>query len=105
MERIRGPACPDCGCEDSEPIPGGIFGPQYRRRRCRHCGQKFSAPAEANGSGGRLPATAHDMYPKCTGCGSTKTRVVSTYTKSPTVLIRTYQCGACGGTFQATGSS
>jgi len=48
LERVTGPECPDCGCQDSEVVQqGDMFGAAFERRRCSHCGRVFSGPLGA----------------------------------------------------------
>jgi hypothetical protein len=70
LERVSGPECPACGCEDSEILdhqeltarrrpPGGLQLEEVKcsrtRRQCNHCGRLFSisTPWTVDGKGVR----------------------------------------------------
>lgn len=103
--RIDGPACPSCGCRDSEKIerrpretkPGpkkteeSWFAKQTSqgdRRLCRYCGREFTA------------ADAEEMVPygttTCPACKSTNVEVIRT--AKP---IRYHKCRDCGNHFKS----
>ncbi len=52
LQRVEGPECPRCGCEDTELLEEVTrWGKRSERRQCNHCGKVFYAdlPPEEDG--------------------------------------------------------
>ena len=101
MKRIEGPACPECGCEDSQVIArGSRWGKPTERRLCNNCGRTFTADVKANGE--KMAADSAGAEPiiyqiiKCPRCGSEDTYIA--HTCRP---VRYHKCRACDATFKS----
>lgn len=106
LERVVGPACPRCGCEDSRVLDRAKWwGRVNCSRRCAACGHQFSAPEVEHATAGvEMPeaeepqesasVTFHVI--RCPHCGGEKTRV--TKTMRP---VRYHRCRGCGQNFKS----
>ncbi|MFH1268668.1 MAG: hypothetical protein ABIK89_23325 [Planctomycetota bacterium] len=100
LDKVNGPECPACGCEDGEVLELSTwFGQPRERRRCNHCGRIWLANVEPPAE---IPQPEDVDRPvvyqltACPHCGSTRTHVTST--RRP---IRHHKCLACGWTFKS----
>lgn len=109
LDRCDGPACPHCGCQDTEiDRRRRRWGAASTRYRCRNCGTTWHptrwtaesaepATAEPNGNGEVSAGGAVIYRPvRCPECGSTDTKVTST--RRP---VRHHKCRACGAAFKS----
>ena len=95
FDRVEGPACPSCGCEDSVEVGQFVrWGKPATRRRCGHCRETFVAadPADTEPTDDAVA-----FIPiRCPVCKSPETRVTST--RKP---VRYHRCNACKHTFKS----
>jgi DNA-directed RNA polymerase subunit RPC12/RpoP len=95
--KVDGPACPDCGCRDSEVISRAhrqddvtsYFGCQggAQRRQCRYCGREFHGATTDEPQ-----AYAVNRCPKCRS-----SEVIVVRTVRP---VRYHKCVACNHRFK-----
>lgn len=107
LERVRGPACPHCGCQQGDTLSestetryerqGAQLVPSsqrtVQRRRCAHCGRVFLARLTVDESESDIVE-----FPqlRCPHCRSTSTVVTSTRG-----LLRYHKCRGCRLTFRS----
>jgi hypothetical protein len=98
LEECNGPACPKCGCRDSQilayPQPGVAVWYGAGRARCKHCSFVFHFK--------ELPTDAAVEHPtlRCSQCGGTDTVVTSTRGR-----VRHNKCRGCGKAFKTVEKS
>ncbi len=95
LTKVEGPACPRCGCPDSEVVANGS---RYERRRCNHCGDRFDVNVESPDEptpGSTGDAVRYDPI-HCPTCNSKNVRVTST--QKP---VRYHKCQDCGHPFKS----
>jgi len=103
LERVHGPECPRCGCEDSRVVHAGKrWGRERQRRQCQACGGiLYVSPPDTK----RRPPANEDTGPPgtvtytlvhCPECSSSDTYVTST--RRP---IRHHKCRACSHGFKS----
>lgn len=104
LDRVDGPTCRQCGCQDSRILRRtSRWGQPHERRRCEYCGYTWSVavskdkpepttvvPRETRGVIFRYGET------RCPKCGGTDTPV--TTTRKP---IRHHKCRGCGHRFKS----
>lgn len=122
LERVTGPECPACGCEDGEDLDvrEGRRGIR-RHRECSHCFRTFWATdppvdtsadlraiiaealapekpafAEYTPAQGRTMAGA-----ECPSCGNFPARVRGPRVPHEDGVVRYHQCGKCGNRFRS----
>ena len=98
LDKVDGPDCPGCGCRDTQLLQKVTdWGDPAERRRCNHCGKKFTARIES-AELERDNAKHCVEYPllTCPYCDSIKTRVQST--RRP---LRQHTCLDCEEAFQS----
>jgi hypothetical protein len=115
LERCDGPACPHCGCQDTElDRRRGRWGGSSVRHRCRHCGATWyprrwkKENGQPDGQPDRTPEPteqASEISPggaviyrplHCPECGGTDTKITST--RRP---VRHHKCRQCGASFKS----
>jgi len=107
LQRVQGPDCPECGCQDAEVVDRGTrWGQPHERRQCNHCGRTWYAAVEQSAVSDQPSAEAESndeadqlvVYRSvcCPHCGSAQTKVTST--RRP---IRHHKCLECGWSFKS----
>ena len=102
LERVTGPECPQCGCQDCKKA-GKIphWRQKWQRWQCYNCGKKFSRPIkEGTGLVANVVASVEDVIfhtIRCPFCRSKKTRIARTMRPH-----RYHKCSACGENFRST---
>ncbi|UCG33288.1 MAG: hypothetical protein JSU68_01405 [Phycisphaerales bacterium] len=107
FQRVDGPECPDCGCQDSTRLSeASKWGKKAHWRECRHCRRRWIAQSQAEAETNHgTPQVSHGepvvVYPTpakihCPECNCTDTRV--TTTRRP---VRHHKCRHCGARFKS----
>jgi len=116
LQKSNGPACPRCGCQDTQQFAGGgrdRWGETVIPRWvCQHCGGTFTAEVPKPESNGKTHHVIDETRPRLIvyplircpvddgGCGSGKTHVYRT--KKP---VRYHKCLVCGKNFKSVEES
>jgi len=95
---IDGPACPRCGCRDTELVGRGTrWGKPIQQRRCRHCRREWTVrPENGDRESAQYVPVLYSLEIRCPSCDSTNTVVTST--RRP---IRHHKCRDCGICFKS----
>lgn len=113
LDRITGPECPDCGCEDSTLLKSrrGWDDRVRQRRQCanRRCGRVWLAAVEDHPDDDSLASVIKEAITKvvdfiktrCPYCDSTNTTVYCTRPKVRGIRERHHRCAACKKTFKS----
>lgn len=92
MQPVFGPACPKCGCTQSEVIESFTrWRKRHQRHECTNCLHTFSAPAESIDGEDETPAEYPVLF--CRECKIGKMKVASTQAG-----VRPMKCDNCGRT-------
>ena len=95
MERVTGPECPQCGCEQAEAVSSGTWwGQPVDKLLCDNCGTTFSATARIAPTEGKRVVKFIRM--RCPSCGSKNVKTTSTRGS-----IRWHKCSDCQRPFQS----
>ena len=104
LTRCTDPACPSCGCRQSEAIATSTrWGRPRRRRRCGNCYSLWwekvpAVHAEQEAVPKRNRGDAVIFVPvRCPGCESTEVKTTHTGKRG----VRYHKCKRCGETFKS----
>ena len=113
LQKIEGPSCPRCGCQDSIELRSGRgWSGTWVKRQCQYCGRIWTATGQDqkdNGKSGKKKAAGHQIpveatdqtaieYPQihCPQCDSKNTTIARTARP-----FRYHRCRSCGARFKS----
>lgn len=104
LKRTTGHECRQCGCTHQHPIERvRIFGTEYQRFSCDHCGQmseravtEIEAEERERREQSDIDAIPRWPRTRCPRCGSSDVPVRSTLDR-----MRRHRCRCCGHTFKS----
>lgn len=95
------PRCPECGCNESEPIAKKTrWGLPVEKRQCGFCRHVFPWQTDEGGDGPPITNGVTYHIIRCPECSSEDT--VVTRTMRP---IRYHRCRGCGANFKSVEAS
>lgn len=103
MDRIAGPECSRCGCEDSDLVKTQrTWHGEVEVRRCNHCGKKFTHTVEPDEEDAADEvAVYYDVRCVCPSCNAENPPVTS----APGKGVRWHRCRRCGTRFKSVSAS